>query len=164
MKEENKGGNKPEGKKKKALNLRQKQFCREYVKNGGNAAEAYRAAGYGAIGATQNGQRLKAMPEVQAYIRELAEPAEAADIADAQEVLRYLTAVLRGESVSETVIIEGTGKGKSRARAMERKPEEKERLEAAKTLAKIKGMYTNSVDIGGVFVQIVDDIPEGAEE
>lgn len=160
MKEENKGGNKPE----RELTPKQKKFAAEYIKNGGNAAEAYRAAGYKPGAAKQNGQRLKASPKVQAAINELAEPAEAADIADAQEVLRYLTAVLRGESVSETVIIEGTGKGKSRARTMERKPEEKERLEAAKTLAKIKGMYTNNVDIGGVFVQIVDDIPEGAEE
>ena len=67
-------------------------------------------------------------------------------IADQDEVLKYLTSVMRGESQSEIVVVEGTGDGCSEARAMEKAPDEKERLKAAELLGKRYGLYTEKVE------------------
>ena len=45
--------------------------------------------------------------------------------ADAQEVIEYLTSVLRGESTAQEIVVEGTGDGCSEARTMEKSPSEK---------------------------------------
>lgn len=67
-------------------------------------------------------------------------------IADQDEVLRYLTAVMRGQSVAEIVVVEGTGDGCSEARAIQKAPDEKERLKAAELLGKRYGLYTDKVE------------------
>ena len=67
-------------------------------------------------------------------------------IADQTEVLQYLTAVLRGKSESEIIVVEGTGDGCSEARAMQKAPDEKEKLKAAELLGKRYGLYTEKVD------------------
>ena len=55
--------------------------------------------------------------------------------ADAQEVIEYLTSVLRGKSSSTEIVVEGTGDGCSEARTIEKAPSEKERLKAAELSA-----------------------------
>lgn len=67
--------------------------------------------------------------------------------ADAQEVIEYLTSVLRGESSSTEIVVEGTGDGCSEARTIEKAPSEKERLKAAELLGKRYGLYTDKVDL-----------------
>lgn len=67
-------------------------------------------------------------------------------IADATEVLKYLTSVLRGESAAEIVVVEGCGMGESSARKVQKAPDEKERLKAAELLGKRYGLYTEKVD------------------
>jgi phage terminase small subunit len=67
-------------------------------------------------------------------------------IADQNEVLQYLTSVMRGQSQSEVIVVEGIGDGCSEARAMEKAPDEKERLKAAELLGKRYGLYTDKVD------------------
>ncbi len=67
-------------------------------------------------------------------------------IANATEVLKYLTSVLRGETQSEIVVVEGIGFGNSEARTMQKAPDEKERLKAAELLGKRYGLYTEKVD------------------
>ena len=52
------------------MNPRQKRFVEEYLRLG-NGKEAAVAAGYSPKGAEQQASRLLAMPEVQAYRREL---------------------------------------------------------------------------------------------
>jgi phage terminase small subunit len=76
-------------------------------------------------------------------------------IADAQEILEYLTAVVRGKTQSEIVVVEGTGDGCSDARKMMKAPDEKERLKAAELIGKRYGLFTDKVDLnGGVTVVI----------
>ena len=153
--------NRRQKQKRKELSPKQKRFCAEYIKNHANAAKAYALAGYSETGANGNAAKLRARPEVQEYIRELVEAQEQADVADADEVLRYLTKVMRGEHESSMLVTVGTGSGKTKAVSVTKKPEEKEQLEAAKTLAKIHGLLTNKVELnGGMCVQIVDDIPD----
>ena len=67
--------------------------------------------------------------------------------ADAKEVLEYLTSVLRGESRSEEIVVELIGDGCSAARAMQKRPSEKDRLKAAELLGKRYGLYTDKVDM-----------------
>ena len=70
-------------------------------------------------------------------------------IADAQEVMEYLTAVLRGESTGQEIVVEGVGDGMSEARTMEKKPSEKEKLKAAELLGRRYSLFTEKVEVSG---------------
>lgn len=91
------------------------------------------------------------------------ERSEEKTIADAQEVMEYLTKVLRGESMSEIVVIENTGDFSSKARRMKKEPDEKERLKAAELLGRRYGLYTDKVDVGGAIPVVIsggDDLED----
>ena len=77
---------------------KQRAFADYYIECG-NATEAARRAGYkgnnitlGAVGA----ENLK-KPQIAAYIAEIVKPNEKKRIADAEEVIEFYTAVMRGE-------------------------------------------------------------------
>ena len=57
-------------------------------------------------------------------------------IATQNEVLQYLTSVMRGESVAVEVVVDGDG-----AKLIEKEPSEMERIKAADQLAKCHGLY-----------------------
>ena len=80
------------------------------------------------------------------YVDDMMAEKEKELIADQDEVLKYLTAVMRGKSVSEVVVVEGVGEGCSEARTMEKAPDEKERLKAAELLGKRYGLYTDKIE------------------
>lgn len=119
-------------------------FANEYLKDR-NATRAYLSA-YPHVKssdvARKNGSRLLTNADVKAYIDEQIEKMASEKIADAREVLEYLTAVVRGETLSEVVVVEGTGEGCSAARRLDKAPDEKERLKAAEYLAKFHGLLT----------------------
>ena len=75
---------------------------------------------------------------VKKYISDQLEKIHSQKTADAQEVIEYLTSVLRGESTSQEIVVEGIGDGMSEARTMEKGPSEKDRLKAAELLGKDK--------------------------
>ena len=77
--------------------------------------------------------------------------------ADIQEVVEYLTSVMRAKSESYVMIMNGNGMQK----VIQKPPDEKERLKAAELLGKRFGMFTDNVDVtsNGQTV-IVDDIDE----
>lgn len=141
---------------------KQRRFADEYLIDC-NGTRAYKAAyphvkrdGVAAAAAT----RLLKNVNVKAYIDERLEAISSAKIADAREVMEYLTSVLRGESQSEVVVVEGCGDGCSEARRLDKAPDERERLKAAELLGKHLGMFTDNVRLtGDVGVQIIDDIP-----
>ena len=68
-------------------------------------------------------------------------------IATAEEVVRYLTSVLRGETTAEVVVVEGVGEGCSSARRMYKAPDEKERLKAAELLGKRYGIFSEKLNV-----------------
>ncbi len=79
-----------------ALTQKQKRFCEEYIKTANASASAV-AAGYskktaGAIGA----ENLK-KPQIAAYIKKRIDEQDAAMVADSNEILKFYTAVMRGE-------------------------------------------------------------------
>ena len=113
---------------------KQRLFADEYLIDL-NATRAYRAV-YKNIKndgvARRNGSRLLTNADIKKYIDDRLEEIHNEKTADAQEVMEYLTAVLRGESTSEEIVVEGLGDGVSEARTMEKRPSEKDRLKAVR--------------------------------
>ena len=129
-----------------ALTAKQKRFCEEYLIDL-NATQAAIRAGYSKKTAYSQGQRLLKNVEVQKYLQERMAEKEKELIADQDEVLKYLTSVLRGESRSTEIVIEGIGDGMSEARTIKKEPSEKDKLKAAELLGKRYGLYTDKVDM-----------------
>lgn len=142
---------------------KQRKFCDEYLIDC-NATRAYRKA-YPNVkkdsSAAVCAAKLLRIAKVQEYINKQLEKISSEKIADAKEVMEYLTSVLRGESQSEIVVIEGTGDGCSDARRMNKAPDEKEKLKAAELLGKRYSLFTDKLEVdGNAKVVITDDIPK----
>ena len=140
---------------------RQKKFADEYIIDC-NATRAYKTA-YPNVKkdsvARANGSRLLANANVKAYIEYKLTEISSHKTADAQEVMEYLTSVLRGESEAEVIVAGGYGDGCSKAKSIKKKPDEKERLKAAELLGKRFGLFTEKVNLeGSAKVVIVDDL------
>lgn len=142
------------------LTRKQQRFADEYLVDA-NATQAAIRAGYSEKTAYSQGQRLLKNVEVKKYIEQQLERIHNEKIADAQEVMMYLTSVLRGESLSEIVVVEGTGDGRSDAKRMMKLPDERERLKAAELIGKRYGMFTDKVNVEGTIpVVIIDDLDD----
>jgi phage terminase small subunit len=128
-----------------AMTEKMQRFCDEYLIDL-NATQAAIRAGYSEKTAGSMGAENLKKPEIQKYIEQRMAEKDAALIADQDEVLKYLTRVMRGESQSEVVVVEGCGFGNSEARTMQKAPDEKERLRAAELLGKRYGLYTDKVE------------------
>ncbi len=137
---------------------KQRIFCDEYLIDL-NATQAAIRAGYSKKTAQQIGTENLAKPVIKEYIAARMAEKESALIADQDEVLKYLTSVLRGETQSEVVVVEGTGNGASEARTMHKAPDEKERLKAAELLGKRYSLFKENMDVKHTAsVVIVDDL------
>lgn len=137
------------------LSARQELFCLEYIRDG-NATQAAIRAGYSPKTAYSTGQRLLKNVEVHARIDELMADLQQEKIADAEEVLRYLTSVIRGEATEEVAV--GTPIG---TEIITKHIGGREQVKAAELLAKRYGLLTENVKLtGGLPVQIVDDMGE----
>ena len=121
---------------------KQKRFCDEYIVCL-NAAQAAEAAGYSRRTARSIGQRMLTNVDIKTYIDAALARLQAENVADAQEVMEYLTSVLRGESQSSVLARNEIGA----ERVIEKPPDEKERLRAAELLGKRYGLYTEKVDL-----------------
>lgn len=124
---------------------RQRRFADEYLIDLNAEAAAVRA-GYSPRYARGNAYKLVARSGIKEYIQKRMAEKESELIADQNEVLRYLTAVMRGESTSEEIIVEGIGDGRSKARKLEKTPSEKDRLKAAELLGKRYSLFTDKVE------------------
>ena len=145
------------------MTAKQQRFCDEYLIDL-NATQAAIRAGYSKKTARAIGNENLMKPDIKKYIDERMAEKEAALIADQDEVLRYLTSVMRGETQSEIVVVEGCGEGYSEARTMQKAPDEKERLKAAELLGKRYGLYTDKVEQQvDMDLNIVVDYGDGAE-
>lgn len=78
------------------LTIKQKRFCEEYIKTG-NATEAAKRAGYSKNTAKQIGTENLSKPAISAYIKARMEELDAELVADTNEILKFYTAVMRGE-------------------------------------------------------------------
>ena len=128
------------------LTVKQQKFINLFIELG-NASEAMRQAGYSAKYAAQNADRLLKNPKIAEEIEARMRKLEDASIAKAEEVLKHLTAVMRGEIQEEVIVVEGLGDGLSEARIMRKQISEKDRLKAAELLAKRYGILTEKVKL-----------------
>lgn len=78
------------------LTPKQKKFCEYYIQSG-NAADAARKAGYSPKTADAIGRENLRKPTISDYIRERMGNQDKELVADADEVLRFYSAVMRGE-------------------------------------------------------------------
>ena len=124
-----------------AMTKKQKLFCDEYLIDL-NATQAAIRAGYSKKTAYSIGNENLTKPEIKKYIDDRMAEKETALIADQNEVLKYLTKVLRGESQSSVLARNEMG-GED---VIEKAPDEKERLKAAELLGKRYGLYTDKVE------------------
>lgn len=122
------------------LTAKQQRFVDEYLIDL-NATQAAIRAGYSPSTAKDIGCQNLAKLNIKNRIEERMAEKEKELIADQNEVLKYLTSVMRGRSRASIVIVENIGDYMSQAREMEKSPDEKERLKAAELLGKRYGLF-----------------------
>ncbi len=138
-----------------AMNARQKRFCDEYLIDC-NATQAAIRAGYSPKTAKVTGAKMLTNANLKAYIDEQLERIHNEKTADAQEVLEYLTAVMRGQHTEQTLQLIGDGVQK----IADIDVSAKERLKAAELIGKRYGMFKDNVGIDLEPVVIVNDLKE----
>lgn len=141
---------------------KQRKFCDEYLIDA-NATRAYKAA-YPNIKSEEAARvcasKLLTKANIKAYIDEKLEELSSSKIADAEEVMQFLTSVLRGEKTEQIPILCGDGFQE----LTDKEVGAKERLKAAELLGKRYGLFTDKVNIeGSVPVMIVDDLEDDEE-
>lgn len=123
------------------MTAKQQRFCDEYLIDL-NATQAAIRAGYSkktaAVIAVENLKK----PNISEYIKERMEKKEKELIADQDEVLQYLTSVLRGKSTASVLARDDVGADQ----VIEKPPDEKERLKAAELLGKRYALFTEKVE------------------
>lgn len=144
---------------KRKLTEKQKRFCDEYLIDP-NAKKAAINAGYSKKSASDIGHENLSKPYIKEYIEERLEEMESKKIATVEEIMQYLTSVLRGESVSEVLMVVGTGEGTSDVIRVMKHPEEREKLEAAKLIGKRYGMFKGDISAFIENITFIDDIKE----
>ena len=138
-----------------ALTGKQKRFVAEYIKLG-NAYQAALNAGYketSAVDASKwinpsvlnnpsENERKKFKPGVYQALQEQTSELLSPVIADAEEILTYLTSVMRKESEAEVLARDELGA----ERVILKHPDEKEAMKAAELLGKRYGLWDKKQD------------------
>ena len=128
----------------KKLTPKQKAFCDYYIELG-NATEAAIKAGYNKKTARQIGSMNLTKVDIKQYIEERLKSIEDARIAKGEEVLQYLTKVMRGEEKDQFGLDASL----------------QDRTKAAELLGKRYRLFTEKIEVDGIQqVQIVDDIDD----
>lgn len=145
--------------KKRKLTLKQQAFADYYIELG-NIEQAAIKAGYSKSYARGNAHKLVANVSIKSYIDKRMEELKTERVADQQEILEFLTSVIRGEVEEPVAILSGEGKQK----VVNLLPPVNVRKAAAVDLGKRYAMWTEKqqVDVQGV-VQFIDDISDADE-
>ena len=130
---------------KKYLNQRQIVFVQEYMKTS-NITQSAIKAGYSPKTAHVQGCNLLKNIKISRYIQAINERLESDKIADIQEVMEYLTSVMRGEKKDQ----------------FDLDPALSERTKAASELAKRLDVKARNVQVECA-VTIIDDIPDDVD-
>lgn len=131
---------------------RQKIFADHYIISL-NATEAYKKA-YPKIKSIKtaevNGSKLLRNTKVREYIDEQLEKLKSERVADQQEVLEFLTAVMRGEVTEPLLVLDGKGTQK----VVQAKPSVATRRASAVDLGKRYGLFVDKQEITQRVVEI----------
>lgn len=140
------------------MNERQRRFADEYIISG-NATDAAVKAGYSKKYANTNASKLLQNTTIKSYIDERLADLQSKKVASQQEVLEYLTSVMRGEETEQTVI----GVGDLGQELTDIEVSAKDRIKAAELLGKRYRMWTDKVEAevqGTVVFANEDDIAD----
>ena len=140
------------------LTLKQKKFADEYIISG-NATESAIKAGYSKKTANRIGSENLSKLDIKNYIDERLAQLESEKIADQQEVLKYLSAVMRGEMTEQTL----KSVGESGQVITEIDVGAKDRIKAAELLGKRYRLWTDKSEVevtGAVVFTNESDIPD----
>jgi phage terminase small subunit len=124
------------------LTERQRRFADEYIRTG-KITESALNAGYSEKTARQIGQQNLSKLAVKNYIDKRIEELKKGAIADQDEILQFLTKVVRGEQNGATLL--GIGQGAQVVDEMP--PTLAEQTKAAELLGKRYAMWTDKQDI-----------------
>lgn len=137
------------------LTGKQEKFCQEYLIDA-NALQAAIRSGYSRQTALEacrwltddpEKPRSRYKPAIAKRISEAMKEMQNKKIATAEEVVQYLTSVLRSETTAEVIVVEGIGEGCSTARRLLKAPDERERLKAAELLGKRYGIFSEKLNV-----------------
>lgn len=140
------------------LTLKQKKFADEYIVSG-NATESAIKAGYSKKTANRIGSENLSKLDIKNYIDERLAQLESEKIADQQEVLKYLSAVMRGEMTEQTL----KSVGESGQVITEIDVGAKDRIKAAELLGKRYRLWTDKSEVevtGAVVFTNESEIPD----
>ena len=137
------------------LTLKQQRFADEYIISG-NAYQSAITAGYSENYAKGNVVKLLENVSVKSYIDEKLAELQSQKVADQQEVLEYLTSVMRGEKTEPLLVLDGEGTQK----VVNAVPPVQARTKAAELLGKRYRLFTDKGELDATVEQVVfeDDI------
>lgn len=137
---------------------KQKRFCDEYLIDC-NATQAAIRAGYSPKTAYSIGEENLKKPELKTYIDERLEQLHSEKTADTQEVMEYLTSVMRGEHTEQVLRLDGDG-----VQVVDSvQTPTRDKLKAAELIGKRYGMFKDAVDLGGAVPVVIsggDDLAD----
>ena len=133
----------------KLMSEKQKAFCDHYITTL-NATEAAKMAGYSEKSARAMGSENLTKPYIKEYIELRLAELEESRVADATEVLQYLTRVMRGEE-KDQFDMDATLQDRTRA---------------AELLGKRYRLFVDKQEIDAKMepITIVNDIPKGGKD
>ncbi len=123
------------------LTSKQRRFADEYLIDC-NGSQAAIRAGYSEKSSRTAAYRLLLNPVIRAYIDEQLACIHAKNIADAEEVLAFLTKVMRGETKEQVVMRAG---GDQYLEMME--VPARERLKAAELIGKRYALFSDNITV-----------------
>lgn len=130
------------------LNNNQIAFCDFYIELG-NATEAYKKAYKSCKSdnvARTNSSRLLTNANIKQYIDEKMQEISSKRIAKAEEVLGYLTRVIRNEEDEEVVVTVNVGDFQTEVKKVKKEIAAKDKLRAAELLGKRYRLFTDKVE------------------
>ena len=127
------------------LTPKQKAFAEYYIETG-NATESARKAGYKGKNLNRIASENLSKLDIKNYIDEKMKELEDKRIAKAEEVLEYLTRVLRGEETEQVVVTENIGDFMSEAKVVDKEISAKDKIKAAELLGKRYRLFVDKVE------------------
>lgn len=136
------------------LTVKQQKFADEYIISG-NATQSAIKAGYSKNYTNTNANKLLQNTTIKSYIDERLEQLKKESIAEQDEVLQYLTSIMRGQEQEQT--LRGMGEGYQEIDNID--VSAKDRIKAAELIGKRYGIWTDKLEatVDGA-VMFIDDI------
>lgn len=124
------------------LTIKQKRFADEYIISGSLYQSAIEA-GYSENYARKQAHKLLANVGIKTYINKRLKELDDKKIAKQEEVLKYLSSVIRDEQIEEVLRLAGDG-GQT---ITEIKLSAKDKIKAAELLGKRYGLFSENVNL-----------------